>query len=55
MNRRKVEDYAFKNGVSFNEAKRRLGKKAQTEISYQLPTRGVAVPGTGKPRGPDKG
>lgn len=55
MNRRKVEDYAFRHGTSFRQAKKRLGRRAQTDAAkYALPVRGMPVAGTGKPKGQKK-
>jgi hypothetical protein len=49
MNRRKVEDYAHRHSLSFNEAKRRLGRRATRDANQSnLPVRGMAVAGTGK-------
>lgn len=55
MASRKVEDYAYKHGLSFRQAKRRLGSRARTSaMTYQLPARGQPVAGTGKPKGASK-
>lgn len=53
MNRRKVEDYAFRHGTSFRQAKKRLGRR-KVDAGYALPVRGMPVAGTGKPKGQKK-
>lgn len=51
INRKRIEDYAYKEKLSFNEAKRRLGGRTRANEGFTLPERGVAVAGTGKPKG----
>ena len=47
MASRKVEDYAYKYGLSNREAKKRLGRHSSVG-KYTLPVRGMAIAGTGK-------
>lgn len=51
INRKRIEDYAFKEKLSFNEAKRRLGGRTRANDGPALPERGGPVAGTGKPKG----
>lgn len=54
MPNRKVEDYAFKHGLSFNEAKRRMGGSRKPDVLVENIARGAAVQGTGKKKGGGK-
>lgn len=53
MAERRVEEYAFKHGLSHGAAKRRM--KSHKSIKSAMPIRGIAVAGTGKPKGAQKG
>lgn len=56
MANRKVEDYAYRHELSNRQAKRRLGKGSRSlKMVINLPDRGAPVPGTGKPKGAQKG
>lgn len=53
MAEKRVEDYAFKNGLSHNAAKKRM--RSHRSIKSAMPIRGIAIAGTGKPKGAQKG
>lgn len=48
MASKKVEDYAFKHGLSFGMAKRRLGRSALRARVDAMPERRGPIAGTGK-------
>lgn len=59
--RANIEMSAYKNGTSFNAAKRALGAKHTKGSAHRaapsepmMPQRGITVAGTGKPRGGEK-
>lgn len=54
MPNRRVEDYAYKHGLSFNEAKRRMGGRRKEDTLVEAIARGGPVTGTGK-KGKDGG
>lgn len=53
MAEKRVEDFAYKHGLSHSAAKRRM--KRHKKPHANLPQRGTPVAGTGKPKGAKKG
>lgn len=53
MAEKRIEDYAYKHGLSNSSAKRRM--KAHKKANSSLPQRGTPIAGTGKPKGAQKG
>lgn len=50
MANKRIEDYAYRYGVSNNEAKRRVGGRRVDSVTANLPPRGTPIAGTGKPK-----
>lgn len=48
MASKRVEDYAFAHGLSFRQAKRRIGGRRKDDALVEQIARGQAVAGTGK-------
>lgn len=53
MAEKRIEDYAFKHGLSNSMAKRRV--KSHRSHNASLPQRRGPIAGTGKPKGAKKG
>jgi hypothetical protein len=51
---KRVEDYAYQNGLSNKQAKKRLGKRRGDAIVHVSVQRGAPVAGTGRPKGATK-
>lgn len=51
MTDRRTEDYAFQNGLSNRQAKKKLRRKKKHRSMFTIPVRGMPIAGTGKPKG----
>lgn len=49
----RTQEFAIKHGLSNKQAKKRI-KSSSENVRYQIPTRGAAIKGTGRPKGASK-